>query len=416
MFLALFASLGVWATTGHAANLVDGLKYNAADAPRDAFRNISDRSNLPPSPNFMPSPGPGYGSGPGYGYGYPGGPGYGYRYGYEAPPPYGYRERPTYVPGASARYGRAWIREIQRRLTGAGYDPGPADGLYGGGTKRAVRAYQRDHGLAVTGLPTPVLMSSLRANAPLAPLGQAAVEPPEDPPLTEDAPSTPTAAAEREEKADRIGKFDIVGITLDMPFDEAEALVRDRMDVETVVERTSAEQTDPFFQDLRGFHSRDGKESIVLHKASPDSDEVVAVVRTVDFPAGIDTEAVKQKLIEKYGESDPTNHSRYLLWPSRQEYWACAMALGWEEVGVTEGPEPDKPRKTAILRNGVEYVQDDIVYEDLARECGPTLMADASESRLIVSLFDVGKYAERVVTQDGGVTAGSGTKPDDLEL
>ena len=42
-------------------------------------------------------------------------------------------------------------REIQRRLRGAGYDPGPIDGVFGDRTRSAIRRMQKKSGLQVTG-------------------------------------------------------------------------------------------------------------------------------------------------------------------------------------------------------------------------------------------------------------------------
>ena len=46
---------------------------------------------------------------------------------------------------------RAEVRQAQRRLQRAGFDPGPADGLPGTATAKALQAYQRHQGLPVTG-------------------------------------------------------------------------------------------------------------------------------------------------------------------------------------------------------------------------------------------------------------------------
>jgi hypothetical protein len=43
-------------------------------------------------------------------------------------------------------------KERQQWLVDVGYDPGPVDGKYGPKTEKAVRAFQKDHGLAVDGL------------------------------------------------------------------------------------------------------------------------------------------------------------------------------------------------------------------------------------------------------------------------
>ncbi|WP_143308230.1 TonB family protein [Candidatus Entotheonella palauensis] len=46
---------------------------------------------------------------------------------------------------------RAEVRQAQQRLQHAGFDPGPADGLPGAATAKALRAYQQAHKLPVTG-------------------------------------------------------------------------------------------------------------------------------------------------------------------------------------------------------------------------------------------------------------------------
>ena len=43
------------------------------------------------------------------------------------------------------------VVQVQRRLASAGYYSGPIDGVIGGGTRRAIRAYERSHGLPVDG-------------------------------------------------------------------------------------------------------------------------------------------------------------------------------------------------------------------------------------------------------------------------
>jgi len=68
-----------------------------------------------------------YGGYPYYGY-------YGYGYGYYGDdPPY---QSPT----------RSKVAELQRRLARAGYYRGAIDGILGPQTRRAIRAYERDHG------------------------------------------------------------------------------------------------------------------------------------------------------------------------------------------------------------------------------------------------------------------------------
>ena len=89
----------------------------------------------------------GYGD---YGYGY-GQPGYGYGYGQQ--PGYGYGQQPGYGSGQQPGYGsdnptHSRVAELQRRLARAGYYAGAIDGILGPRTRRAIQAYERDHGYA----------------------------------------------------------------------------------------------------------------------------------------------------------------------------------------------------------------------------------------------------------------------------
>jgi Putative peptidoglycan binding domain len=85
-----------------------------------------------------------------YGYGYPY-PYYGYPYG-----AYGYPYGAYGSYGYGAGYGGYGVNgslvvEVQRRLASAGYYSGRIDGIVGSGTRRAIRAYERSHGLPVDG-------------------------------------------------------------------------------------------------------------------------------------------------------------------------------------------------------------------------------------------------------------------------
>jgi Putative peptidoglycan binding domain len=91
----------------------------------------------------------------GYGYGYPYG--YGY-YGYGDPGygygDYGYGNGYGYGYGNSSQYSsptRSRVAELQRRLARAGYYRGSVDGILGPQTRRAIRAYETDHGYADAG-------------------------------------------------------------------------------------------------------------------------------------------------------------------------------------------------------------------------------------------------------------------------
>ena len=52
-------------------------------------------------------------------------------------------------------------KQLQRRLTAAGYDTGGTDGVLGSKSRAAISAYQQQIGLAVTGEPSLDLLRRL---------------------------------------------------------------------------------------------------------------------------------------------------------------------------------------------------------------------------------------------------------------
>ncbi|WP_252274852.1 lytic murein transglycosylase [Pseudomonas subflava] len=58
--------------------------------------------------------------------------------------------------------GRSERIELQEGLSAKGFEPGPADGIIGANTRRAVRAFQQSLGLPADGYPTPALLQRLR--------------------------------------------------------------------------------------------------------------------------------------------------------------------------------------------------------------------------------------------------------------
>ena len=53
-------------------------------------------------------------------------------------------------------------REIQRRLTHLGYNPGPVDGIIGKETRLSIYAYQANYGLRIDGIASPALLAHIR--------------------------------------------------------------------------------------------------------------------------------------------------------------------------------------------------------------------------------------------------------------
>jgi peptidoglycan hydrolase-like protein with peptidoglycan-binding domain len=54
------------------------------------------------------------------------------------------------------------VLEVQRLLDEQGYDPGPVDGIFGDRTARAIRSFQANNDLPVTGRVSATLLERLR--------------------------------------------------------------------------------------------------------------------------------------------------------------------------------------------------------------------------------------------------------------
>jgi peptidoglycan hydrolase-like protein with peptidoglycan-binding domain len=69
--------------------------------------------------------------------------------------------------GYGTATGSPLVRALQVQLAGAGYTPGPIDGLYGPRTQGAVARYQAAHGLTIDGIAGPRTLADLTAPIPL---------------------------------------------------------------------------------------------------------------------------------------------------------------------------------------------------------------------------------------------------------
>ena len=59
------------------------------------------------------------------------------------------------------------VADVQRRLSGLGFDPGGVDGIFGDNTHAAIAEFQRNMGLVTDGICGPVTLSELRRVAPV---------------------------------------------------------------------------------------------------------------------------------------------------------------------------------------------------------------------------------------------------------
>lgn len=67
----------------------------------------------------------------------------------------------TVTAQASTRYNKATVKKVQTKLNRKGYDCGTPDGIRGSKTSDAIREYQKDHDLKVTGTVNASLLKSL---------------------------------------------------------------------------------------------------------------------------------------------------------------------------------------------------------------------------------------------------------------
>jgi peptidoglycan hydrolase-like protein with peptidoglycan-binding domain len=65
--------------------------------------------------------------------------------------------QPTIKTGSTG----AAVKKAQRRLKMRSYDPGPIDGVFGAKTRKAVKQYQTDRGLAADGIVGPATWARL---------------------------------------------------------------------------------------------------------------------------------------------------------------------------------------------------------------------------------------------------------------
>jgi hypothetical protein len=65
------------------------------------------------------------------------------------------------APGTPAGLNHDQVKKVQQALARLGYDPGRIDGVYGPRTTAAVKSYQHQEKLPITGLLTPELIARL---------------------------------------------------------------------------------------------------------------------------------------------------------------------------------------------------------------------------------------------------------------
>jgi hypothetical protein len=87
------------------------------------------------------------------------------QYGYNPPAPRYYQPEPRYVTRTTyVAAPSQFVANVQRALVNLGYAPGGVDGRMGPATSAAIRSYQHDYRLQITGSPSAELLAHMRRN------------------------------------------------------------------------------------------------------------------------------------------------------------------------------------------------------------------------------------------------------------
>lgn len=106
---------------------------------------------------------------------------------------------------AAAKYNAATIKNVQKKLNRYGYDCGTPDGIAGNKTKKAVKKYQKDNDLAVTGTINAKLLKSL------------GIKPVKNPPSTSTGSQnagSPSSSSSSSSQSGSSGQADTNGLTV----------------------------------------------------------------------------------------------------------------------------------------------------------------------------------------------------------
>lgn len=95
------------------------------------------------------------------------------------------------APGSASEI----MQAIQRELAARGYDPGPADGLAGEKTRKAILEYERNNGLKQTGTPSMDLLRKIVLGDSIGEFGELEPEPAPQPAPSRAAEARPEPAA-----------------------------------------------------------------------------------------------------------------------------------------------------------------------------------------------------------------------------
>lgn len=226
-------------------------------------------------------------------------------------------------------------------------------------------------------------------------------------------------------------KADILGVRLGMTIDEADRIIREKIDVGWVLELSEDAKNEWIYkpyQSLRIYMSKDGTEQFTLFIEPAHSNKILGLGRTVALASEIPKEMVLEKVKAKYGNNYiEARHSsqllNHLIWSDDVDAFSgnCASHIESsdyrDDLQTTDGQlvKDMIPQKMSIdARNGwVQivgiYVDGGLLYKGKSSkweaekwlECGPTIMAGIEpmvagkrRNELRVTIHDLSRYAD----------------------
>jgi outer membrane biosynthesis protein TonB len=220
----------------------------------------------------------------------------------------------------------------------------------------------------------------------------------------EEAAAVQQAADAEADARQALAEADIDGLTLSMPYSEAEAAVRKKLAIGRVRQTNSAGHPRPYFRDMTQFENVDGSERIMLFRARPDSEKLVGIARWVDLPEGTTIDDIKDQLVAKYGEPNKS-HSSGLRWNANDDRRVCDSYIGI--IGpppISEGEAITRYEQygsISISRSSQRSGQStNDALKELRDACSAQLLATVQTSRLVLVLLDVSAYAAENVAED----------------
>ena len=270
------------------------------------------------------------------------------------------------VPKPKPARPSAVIKEAQALLAELGYDPGPADGLYGKRTGKAVSNFQKDRGTRVTGDVTEGLLSELK-KAQSEKL--AAAEPQSEEPSIADGGNEPPVAAVKGSETDGpipaiaadVRTFDFRGIRLgDSLEDVAAALPSMRIE-------TDAGENNVIIG-YRGLWTSENKKDVIRVTFTHDG-RLYSLNNGQTLSPSLTAETLFNRIAKKYGEGEPTDGTL---------------------IYQTSDPEIDQARFNVNIRsaNDGTYVAINLFDSKLARKSDEAVEAAklAAKSRIAKDL------------------------------